>query len=399
LGHSTSGTMIKDNVAVHVLIGAIRGAGDSKGHTSWQSKAEQNDYISFMAFMIYYVHNLTIPQESRPSSSSSNYNLSPVPSHQLPPAHQPIATSSTPSTIDRFIIGGYSYGALIATFLPGSIVDIVKPFQSPQECTAYAEIRLRAAHLAAEQSQILHAQYDSLLAQARQSQRGRSTQLSDGSLQSPKSRQMSGVRVGGEEDIRRASHDSLRPRTSFNLHETPERVRKSIDRVRSIAREKGRHASTSSRHGNGSPTKNMKKESSSVNDSSDSVHTITKPTTSEKKSIQPIPNLLTTLKPAYILISPPVNHFTGLASLWSSSSKARTAEIHDKLTRNPTFALFGDSDSFLGVKRFRAWAEKIEEDAGELFMYREVQGAGHFWNRREDVKVLRDEVAAWAKNL
>lgn len=349
--------------------------------------------------MIYYVHGLAIPQHSRPSSASSNYDLSPVPSHQLPPAHQPSPQSFPSSTIERFIIGGYSYGALIATFLPVTVTKIMKPFQSPKECTAYAEIRLRAAHLAAEQTQAIEAQYNSLLAQARQSQRGRSTQFGDDCLQSPKTRQPSGIRVGGEEDIRRASHDSPRPRTSFNLHETPERVRKSIDRVRSIAREKGRHASTSSRHVNGSPTKNMRKGSSGMNDSSDSIHKIMKPTAPEEKSLQQIPNLLTTLKPSYLLISPPVNHFTSLVSLWSSSSKPRTREIHDKLTSNPTLALFGDSDSFVGVKRFRSWAEKNKEDAGELFTSREVQGAGHFWNRREDVKVLRDEVSVWCKSL
>jgi len=71
--------------------------------------------------------------------------------------------------------------------------------------------------------------------------------------------------------------------------------------------------------------------------------------------------------------------------------------MHEKLTNNPTLALFGDSDSFVSARRYRAWVEKIREDAGELFTVREAHGAGHFWNRREDGKLLKDEVAGWAK--
>jgi hypothetical protein len=43
--------------------------------------------------------------------------------------------------------------------------------------------------------------------------------------------------MGGEEDIRRASHESFRSRSSFTI-EAAETVRKSVDRVRSIGKPK-----------------------------------------------------------------------------------------------------------------------------------------------------------------
>lgn len=322
------------------------------------------------------------------------------------------------NTLEHLIVGGFSYGALIAMFLPSSLTAILEPFQHPQPGSPHSEIRLRAAHFATEQSSLLATQLEYLLAKANtQHKRGRS-QPSETSLHNPKTRQASsGVRVGGEEDLRRASHDSYRPRNSFNLAETPEKVRKSIDRVRSLARDKGHFASATSPIR--SPT-NVKRQNSSDSFTSFDRRTskgqfssAPRPATPPSQDPNLIPvqpqTLLPKHPPSYLLISPPINYLSGLASLWSSASRAREAEIQHKLTDNPTLAIFSDNDEFVSVRRFRTWADKLaafkseepgdpgsdvkgEGDGNTLFRYREIPNGGHFWRNREAVAALKEEI-------
>lgn len=221
-----------------------RGAGTSKGRTSWQSKPEQNDYISFIGFMVFYLHLLSPPQAppNQPVFTRSDYDLTPVPSQALPPPHTEHLSpkSSRPSiTIQsersdgnpRLLLAGYSYGALITSSLPAILSSIIAPFQNPLPASAHAEIRLRAECLAVQQNDLMHRNISSLL-ESLHHRRGRSLGADD-LLHSPKTR--GGVRMGGDEDSRRVSHDSYRSRSSFTM-ETPELVRKSVDRVRSITR-------------------------------------------------------------------------------------------------------------------------------------------------------------------
>lgn len=61
-------------------------------------------------------------------------------------------------------------------------------------------------------------------------------------------------------------------------------------------------------------------------------------------------------------------------------------------------ALFGDDDIFVGVRRFRGWAEGLAKGRSG-FRFREVEGAGHFWHDKDAVKVLRVEVAAFVNAI
>ncbi|PKY02056.1 hypothetical protein P168DRAFT_312280 [Aspergillus campestris IBT 28561] len=73
----------------------FRGAGSSEGRTSWTAKPELGDYVSFYGFMLLYLHILRIGRV--PSGASPSGDTAPD---------------------VRIILGGYSYGSLIASHLP-----------------------------------------------------------------------------------------------------------------------------------------------------------------------------------------------------------------------------------------------------------------------------------------
>ncbi|KAL8828960.1 MAG: hypothetical protein Q9170_006380 [Blastenia crenularia] len=118
------------------LRGAGKGAGKSQGRSTWSSKAELKDYISFVGFFMYYLSNLYPPIPM--SESFDNYFplapvLSGVPATR-PPAH--------------LLLAGYSYGALLTRYLP-NIPAVLGRFSKVLKTSTEAEIRLRASRLAA----------------------------------------------------------------------------------------------------------------------------------------------------------------------------------------------------------------------------------------------------------
>ena len=134
------------------------GAGTSKGRTSWQSKPEQNDYQSFIGFMVYYLNDLCPPNLrehnlSSPTCRPQLTNLSLIQSQAIMPNWHP-----------RLLLAGYSYGALITTCLSPILNSIIFPFQNPQPGSAHAEIRLRASYLATQQNILIKSHFQSLLA-------------------------------------------------------------------------------------------------------------------------------------------------------------------------------------------------------------------------------------------
>ncbi|TVY22266.1 hypothetical protein LHYA1_G009183 [Lachnellula hyalina] len=375
----------------------FRGAGSSQGRTSWQSKPEQNDYISILGFIVYYLHLLS-PPEAPPKftlSDPGRHDLTPVPSQALPPPTTlQLEQDNEQDTRPRLLLAGYSYGALITCSLPAILSSIIAPFQDPPPRSAHAEIRLRAERLAGQQNEIMQQNLVSLF-QYNEHRRGRSLQAND-VLHSPKVR--GGVRMGGDEDPRRASHESYRPGNSFAI-ETPELVKKSVDRVRSITRHKKfspkRHAS----QGSFSSYKNKKRESSSTIDKK---HSDEEEEAKKKQMIQPIPGI--TLKVGYLLVSPLQGWVNTLATMWSATLAGRDtiSENEMKLAIDPTLALFGDGDVFVSVKRLHAWAEKLAsagKGGGSQFRYRKVANAGHFWHDHEAVKVLQDEIKFFVSTL
>ncbi|KAI4267727.1 MAG: hypothetical protein L6R38_008129 [Xanthoria sp. 2 TBL-2021] len=111
------------------------GAGNSKGKSSWTSKAELQDYISFVGFFMYYLSGVYPPHSDiGPFDNFSGFT--PV-SSDLAPVRPPA----------RLLLAGYSYGALLTRHLP-NVPAILSQFSRVLKTSTQAEIRRRAYNLA-----------------------------------------------------------------------------------------------------------------------------------------------------------------------------------------------------------------------------------------------------------
>ncbi|KAK0113616.1 hypothetical protein ONS96_014471 [Cadophora gregata f. sp. sojae] len=373
--------------------------------------------------MVFYMHLLSpLPLPAGlPAFTRSNpelHELTPVPSQAVSPPHfsdsQYLAPTSSAdllsstsekersgvvNTQPRLLLAGYSYGALITSLLPPIISSIISPFQTPAPGSAYAEIRLRADCLATQQTQIINTQISALL-QTYSHRRGRS--LNADEILYSKGRKPSGVRMGGGEDLRRASHDSVRGRGSFSI-DAPELVRKSVDRVRSI----GKHKRMSPKRHNTHDS-----VASSTQSRPGSRHSLATSLTGEIAMIddnpilKAIPGAVEGLQIGYLLVSPLQGLINSLATLWTSKcwrDKESISEHEMKFTVDPTLAIFGDDDVFVSARRLRAWSEKLrdagKEEGKRHFRHIEVPGAGHFWHDREAIKTLQNQVRNFVRDL
>lgn len=369
--------------------------------------------------MIYYLHQLSAPSVlSNPLLSAEiaypdpkMHNLSPIQSQAISPSHQDYDTQYlTPSatrpisTLEKsqqqdsnskpvILLAGYSYGALITCCLPPITSSITAPFQTPLPGSAYFDIRLRAASLASQQNDLIASRVESLILELR---RGRSLQIADHKVSSPKIRTSGGnVRMGGDEDIRRRSHESYRSRTSFSL-DSPDLVKKSVDKIRSMGK-----AGRFPPHGqdsHGSIASSLRKKDTGSESS------IEQAAADDNRSIKAIPDI-DKISSAYLLISPLHGWVHSLATIWSAKlgrERDSISEHEMKFKIDPTLAIFGDDDVFVSVKKLRAWAEKISVVKGKeecRFRHREISGAGHFWHDYEAVQVMRKEVKDFVKSL
>ncbi|KAJ0166839.1 hypothetical protein CTA2_5628 [Colletotrichum tanaceti] len=128
------------------LVGTFnfRGAAGSAGRTSWTAKPERSDYMSFVGFLVYYMHFL---DPYRPATT-------PLPTTTRTTSTTDAQTKSPSSEHPLLILSGYSYGAMITTQIP-PISQILAQFKLPAAGSAAADIRLRAQHLAEQQNVIL----------------------------------------------------------------------------------------------------------------------------------------------------------------------------------------------------------------------------------------------------
>ncbi|KAG9236443.1 hypothetical protein BJ875DRAFT_482269 [Amylocarpus encephaloides] len=408
-----AGTILKQGFCVGTF--NFRGAGSSKGRTSWQSKAEQLDYISMIGFMCYYMHFLSPPPANPPEpkftrSDPELHDLTPAPSAQTCDSRFLSLTSTAPPGTQGgvgedqraiLLLGGYSYGAMVTSLLPAILSTILAPFQEPALGSTYAEIRMRAESLATQQNEVMQAHLAALI-QSFHHKRGRSLQMND-LLGSPNSRKSSGgVRMGGEEDLRRASHDTHRSRSSFTI-ETEKRVRKGVDRVRSFTKSPRFQPRRVNSAGSWTSFRSREQGSDASLDKHVSPNTSREKVAGENRIIKPVPAIGEDIKTAYLLTSPLHGMINSLATMFSSKPSTREKDLlpepEFKLGVNPTLALFGDDDVFVSVKKLRAWAEKLEMSKGTKFRYREVSGAGHFWHDLEALAILQEEVKLFARGL
>ncbi|KAH8655217.1 Alpha/Beta hydrolase protein [Xylariales sp. PMI_506] len=310
----------------------------SGARTSWTSKAEQADYMSIVGFVTYYTQYLDFP-------------------NRISTDHQPIMLQA-----------GYSYGAMITTKLP-PLQTILALFEHPATHTPAADIRLRAQHLAEQQNQLA-----TIPASPRKSL---------------------GMRMGGDDDeIPQKSHEIRR---SHSL-EREERIRKGVKEL--LARTKLIH----------------RKHRHKPHDAAEEV-------VREEQCMDRVPDLIA-FRSAYLAVSPPIGFMTNLATMsfanpfhgWFKKhgkmdnenrpvdhQESTTQDEHDaaqmKLIHYPSLTVYGDSDGFLTLRKFREWTSKLEAYNGSSFQHVEVPGAGHFWVEEGVYYVLRDAVGDFGTML
>lgn len=313
----------------------FRGAGESAGKTSWTGKAEQNDYIAVVGFLVNYLRKLEVTSSAVTEHSHSHIDL---------------------------VLAGYSYGSLVLAQLP-SISNMMQRFENVVEGSAASEIMLRATTLASETQQHLHAQ------RSPASPRGRQLKPEDAATSPNRRTGVSPITVGGEEtdpSTRRRSRDSRRS-TDF--------IRKSMDAV---------HI------GRNHPPKEIRKASKSSRASIPSVEQAASAISTRYLLISPvILPLANTLCPA----GPPS---IGPSSL-SLRTQANPAAGSQFLS-NPTLVVFGSKDVFTSSKRLRTWAEKQAKISTSKFEWAEIEGAGHFWREEGAMEASLTRIKSWIES-
>ena len=248
----------------------------------------------------------------------------------------------------KLVLGGYSYGALIAMQLP-TLEVILQRFQRVAKGTAEAEARLRAVSLAAQWSKDAHLQRE-----MRQVGRAGSYEKIRNSARSM------AVAMGGDESepgSRRHSHESRR---SFDA------VRRSVERGRRKLGLKRYYY--------------MMSEEALIEESLTSTNVPTPQT-------------------CYLLISPPLHLVTTIITMFSSLIRMNTPYSEEKICCSPTLMVYGDKDFFTSQKRYRKWAEVLVAKPGSLFQFHEVAGAGHFYRENGAETEMRRCIGGWIQTV
>lgn len=372
------------------LVGTFnfRGAGNSSGRTSWTSKAERSDYMSFLGFVYYYVHYLDPFRRGQHSLSSSDLPLSPTANESG--THD---DSEPECVVGRYVLlqCGYSYGAMITKLLPplGSVLEL---FVAPRNASAAADIRLRAQHLAEQQNVILGS--------------ARAALMEPASPVSPR-RATPGLRIGGDEDKRRSQDHG--GRRSFAM-DAEEKVRAGVAELMKKTKMHQLH----SHRRKGSHPKEKEVPATSSGEEADKGK--------EEDHLPAVAGLPSPMV-AYLLVSPPVGWATSLMTLnlgnpmsglfgkhprpkskdreeqAAPSSPAESKQERQKLIDHPTLAIYGDSDVFVAVKRFRDWAARLQSASGSRFRAHEISTAGHFYIEEGTMQRLADAVRAFSGEL
>ncbi|KAL9102813.1 MAG: hypothetical protein Q9163_002091 [Psora crenata] len=310
----------------------FRGAGTSKGSTSWTAKAELNDYISFAGLFIHYLHNIRTHLSSTPGLQCS---------------------SNAPCPIS-VILGGYSYGSLVATHLPPT-TQILSPFSHPATGTAAAEIRLRAHHLSSSWLVDL------------QLHKGAKTQASRPPSPSGTLYPVT-IKIGGDESARRSRQLSR----EGNGRSIDNSIKRSMERSRRRFGLPQRSCSSGGGHG----------ETAMREDA-------------QRNMLHPVN--IHDLRTAYLLVSPLLPPLSSLLTLSAGQRRGRAWE--GRLAEMQTLVVFGNRDMFTDQRKLRRWVEGLKEGAGPSFRFSEVPGAGHFWKEEGVEERLKAVVGEWAEEI
>jgi hypothetical protein len=303
------------------------GAFGSKGRTSWTGKAEIADYTSFAGFLIHYLHELDLDCACKHNSVHEypTADSSDAPEKEAGKGHPPL----------QIVLGGYSYGSMIASKLP-SVDYILYRFSTGADGTAFAEIISKARSLAIQTREELRTQFPAK-SEPSDTRTSRELHFSHN------------LQVSGEET-------------------TPERrqsseIRRSIQLVRKFSGLK-------------------KKLGVSPNPQPE----VSAPRVEPK------------VRPAYLLISPLLPPISSLISIGRSSDSEKE-ELQTRLSKYPSLAVFGSNDMFTSAKKLRSWAQQISTKPGSAFQFVEINGAGHFWHEEGVQKRLKLALREWIRGL
>lgn len=304
--------------------------------------------------MVTYLHYLAVPNPSKLpplTLSEPQLQIAPVPSRRLlesandNPSAGPTFSSPEPGSSDLrplLLLAGYSYGSLVTINLEPSILSILAPFQNPVSGCPYADIRSRARFLATQQNEAMETTFS--IFRAGSHRRGRSLQLGEQIVYHRTRQSGSGVRMGGDEDIRRTSHDihGSGVKRSFSI-DSP---RKSLDKIKSVVQP------GSPRRQSFNPTTNRGQDSGPNMKNAEML---------SQKSHDKIVDLLgDNFKTAYLLVSPlpPDGLINSLASIGSLrptflfGKQGHKAENDIKFTVDPTLIIYGTGDLFVNIRTF-----------------------------------------------
>lgn len=329
------------------LISLSSGAGSSKGTASWSSKPELVDYISFTGLFVHYINDILSP-----SSVESSLIQSRAPP-DLTPIQSTSAITSIPLPAALLILGGYSYGSLIASHLP-SIDAILEKFTNIARDSVEAEIRLRAQSLSIQWNKGEH-----------ESRKGQGLRANHRLGES------TSISFGGEEIEPGSRRTSRESRRSLDV------IRRSVNRSRKLI---------------------LRTQCTEV-ETSNEAHV------DFKKIAEP--------QICYLLISPllpPISLFLTMfsklsgpshfkADTCSSQGKRKTSSAKgEQLVDHPTLAIYGDSDFLTSRKNLRKWAEGLSERPNSMFRFSEIGGAGHFWQEQGVDAKMRASLREWLQS-
>jgi alpha/beta superfamily hydrolase len=335
----------------------FRGAGDSPGRVSWTGRAELSDYVSFYGFMLCLATAV----------SSASHNVDSAKPTSAPAQH-------SPAKAPLLILGGYSYGSLIASCLPSyEIVHSI--FTQTDTGSTEAEIRSRADKAGRD----LAAYF--AMSRSGSIGRGRSSLRVSDIDSSPKRNVAMGGYDSSEAASRRISRDSSR--VSFD----GERVRRSLDRVGQRIRAQ---------------------VSSNEHEVATEVHT---PVVESPVGLGfSMREELVKANVVYLLVSPLLGSVSLATTMFSRptfelrdrhTGRVRikdTLRQEDKLVDRKTCIVYGTKDVFVAERKARKWAEGLSARS-RLVTWSQIEGAGHFWIEKGAMDGLLRVVKAWLPSI
>lgn len=336
---------------------------------------------------MYYLSALRPPHFN---SFVQHHTTLPAP-HALPSPSTSVAAPAPPLGI-TLILGGYSYGSLLTTYLP-SPTALQNRFARAADGTPEARIESQALDLAARWNSSITT--STTATNMDDTPRGRSVGPSNPAgcmSMGGEACESEGHRTSVESGGKRFRHSVERPRLGRGRF----RSRKSGDDGSFLLQSRPSTAGEGDGKGEGAASAHQE-------------------------------HIIIISQICYLLISPllpPVSLFATMFSKLhehhhhdsypsqntrSSSPSKSSPPSHpppahhtlslsppnQSLTTHPTLTVYGTRDFFCSHRKLRSWAENLAAQPNSLFRYREVENAGHFWQEEGVESILRRGVREW----